>query len=142
MQFIKTKKFLFLYVYFLYNLAFLNNTKAAPHAGGGAGPTNTASGPCTEEQLDTVFGCINKGSNSGISANTVLPEFVVRLFNWTIGAIATFAMIGLIYAGYTYVTSAGNPDKIKLAKDIIITSLTGIILVIFSFALFKFFGLA
>ncbi|NTU69416.1 hypothetical protein HGB13_01110 [bacterium] len=48
--------------------------------------------------------------------------------------------MGMIWASYMYITSAGNPDGIAKAKDIIWTSIASVIIVIFSYAFFKLLG--
>ena len=87
----------------------------------------------TSTHIDTVLGCIPKGG-------TVLQDFVGNAFAWVAGIISTISMLGLIYAGYVYITSAGNPDRIAYAKDVILTSLAALLIVIFSWALFHLLG--
>lgn len=88
---------------------------------------------CASDELATVFGCVPKGKDS-------LPIFIQKIFNWVAGIIATLAVLGLIYAGYTYTTSGGNPDSIKKAKDIVVTSISSVLIIIFSWALFRLIG--
>ena len=57
-----------------------------------------------------------------------LGEYISGIFKWVIGIAGGLAVIMLIYAGYLYTTSQGNPDNLTLAKDIIIGVVTGIIL--------------
>lgn len=88
---------------------------------------------CPGDDMDTAFGCIPRTGG--------LPILIARAFAWTSTIIGTLSMLGLIYAGYTYITAAGNPDNIKKAKDIIMTSLTALFIIIFSYALFNIVGL-
>lgn len=90
---------------------------------------------CENDEISTVFGCIPKGKDG-------LKNLIGEFFAWTAGIIGSLAMLGLIYAGYVYITSAGNPDSISKAKDIIITSITSVLIIIFSYALFKILGIA
>lgn len=95
---------------------------------------NTGQGcPNPDSQLSTVFGCIDKGQGS-------LVQFVNAVFKWVAGVIASLAVLGLIWASYIYITSAGNPDSIAKAKDIIWTSVASVVIVIFSYAFFKLLG--
>jgi ABC-type spermidine/putrescine transport system permease subunit I len=102
---------------------------------------------CTSSQIDTIFGCVDKGTQNttGGMANGAyqapLTNFLKLAFIWTSGTIATLSVMGFIFAGYKYITSQGNPDKIKEAKDIILSSITAIIVMIFSWALFNILGL-
>lgn len=95
-------------------------------------PATSLAACLDDEAKVTIFGsetCMN------------LEAFIRNLFSWAVGIIGTAVMLGLIYAGYTYVTAAGNPDSIAKAKDIIVTSLTSIAILIFSWALFNLLGL-
>lgn len=83
--------------------------------------------------IDTVFGCVEAGPGS-------LPYYVSLVFAWVAGIIGLMAVAGLVYAGYTYTTSGGNPDLIAKAKDIIVTSISSVVIIIFSWALFKLLG--
>lgn len=57
-------------------------------------------------------------------------DFALRL-----GAVLTILM--LIYAGYRYMTSQGNPSAINDAKDIIIGSLSGFALLLLVYLILK-----
>lgn len=57
-----------------------------------------------------------------------LPTVVAGLYNWSIGAGVTIAIIVLMYAGYLMITSAGDPQKVGFAKEIIVGSLSGLAL--------------
>lgn len=47
------------------------------------------------------------------------------IFNTIFGLLAGLAFISVIYGGFKYVISRGEPDKIGKAKDIIMYSLIG-----------------
>ncbi len=57
-----------------------------------------------------------------------LSEYLSNIFNWIIPIVGGLAVLMLIYAGYKYITSQGNPEAISQAKDIIIGVITGIVL--------------
>ena len=59
-----------------------------------------------------------------------LNVFVGNFYNWSIGAGAALAIMMLIYAGYVMITSAGVPERVGFAKEIIVGSLTGLALLI------------
>lgn len=81
--------------------------------------------------IETFLGCMpEKG----------LSKFIATAFAWTSTVIGSIAVLGLIYAGYLYITSAGNPDSISKAKDTIKTSLISLLLVVFSYSLLKLLG--
>jgi len=55
-----------------------------------------------------------------------LPEYIKNLYNWAITIGGSLATLVLIYAGYLYATSAGNPEQVNLAKEYIIGALSGL----------------
>ena len=60
------------------------------------------------------------------------------LLNVVYGAAGILCVIIIIFAGYIYVTSDGNASNIKLAKNAIIGSVTGLKVVIAAFAITQF----
>jgi len=63
--------------------------------------------------------------------NLKVGDFVTLLYKWVILGIGpALAILVMIYAGYVYMTSQGNPDSIKTAKDLIIGALVGLALII------------
>lgn len=55
-------------------------------------------------------------------------QYVSNILKWAVPIIGGLAVLMLVYAGYIYVTSGGNPEALTRAKDIIIGVITGIIL--------------
>jgi hypothetical protein len=67
---------------------------------------------------------------------------VTNVIAWLGGAIA---VIMIIYASFTYVTSGGEQSKVKRAKDIILYAVVGLVVIVISraiviFVLNKFWG--
>lgn len=54
---------------------------------------------------------------------------VVPLLNWAIALSALVAVVMLIYGGYTFMTSAGDPDKVTKGRNVVIASIVGMIIV-------------
>lgn len=63
-----------------------------------------------------------------VTFGNTISEYVQELYKWSIGAGIALAVIMLIYAGYTMVTSAGDPSKVGFAKEVIVGSLSGLAL--------------
>lgn len=57
-----------------------------------------------------------------------ITDYINALLPAIYGIIGGLAVLMIIYSGYIYMTSQGAPDKISLAKDIIIGVITGIAL--------------
>ena len=65
--------------------------------------------------------------------------FAVFSFALKLGAILTTLMV--IYAGYKYMTSQGNPTGINEAKDIMIGSITGFAMLLLVYFILNILGL-
>lgn len=85
-----------------------------------------------EHALATSF--ISQDDNL-VGGQSDLKKFVfdtIQFFLFFLGAIA---VVMFIYAGILYVTSAGNDDNIGKAKNIMLYSAIGIVLIFASFAI-------
>ena len=71
-----------------------------------------------EEGMDTITG-------NCIDATTV----VTGTINWFIGIAGIVSAVFVVYGGISYITSAGDPNKLKKAKDMILYSLIGLAIV-------------
>ena len=68
-----------------------------------------------------------------ITSETEMPEYINYIFNLAI-IIGVIVSIGaLIYGGFGYLTSAGDPGKLQDAKDRIFGSLLGLIILLGSY---------
>ena len=52
------------------------------------------------------------------------------IINWATGFAALVAVVFLIIAGYTYITSAGDADKVEKAGKTITASIVGLVIVL------------
>jgi len=70
---------------------------------------------------------------TALSDTTTLPEMVEYFYRWGIAIGGLAAFIALVWAGFLYLTSAGDPAKIKDAKDRITAAISGLVLLLASF---------
>lgn len=56
-------------------------------------------------------------------------QMVTNLINWVIGFIGVVAVVFLVYGGIGYITSSGDPGKVKKARDTILYAVIGLIIV-------------
>ncbi len=120
----------------------LNESDAPSKAvGPDAGTQGKAKGKCDNKRGAEFDDCIKnlgqntKGDNEDpVSGKKVKDTSVVDYINSAYRYSAVFggliAVLMLIYAGYRYMTSYGDPEKIADAKDIIEKSLLGLGLLI------------
>lgn len=73
-------------------------------------------------------------SGSAVKAEDVVKNAISVLL-WVVG---TIAVIVIIYAGITFITAAGDPNKIVLAKRMIIYSVVGLAVAILAYAIVNF----
>jgi len=88
--------------------------------------------PPVYAEVDIRTTQIAKYGSIGTFTNVLVPLFM------TVGALMTLAMF--LYGAYMYLTSEGNPDKIKKAQAVFTYSIIGLILIISSFIITKVIG--
>ena len=67
-----------------------------------------------------------------------LMKTVNQIINIVIGVIGFAAVAMTIYGGVQYTTSAGDPGKVKKAKDTIMYGIVGLVVAILAFAIVNF----
>ncbi len=66
-------------------------------------------------------------------------KLVIVIFNVIFGILAGIAFISVVYGGFKYVISQGEPDKLGKAKDIIMYSLIGLVIAFSAFGIVNVF---
>lgn len=79
-----------------------------------------------------VLGAISSAPD--IPIETVLE----KISGWLLGFLVAFATLMLIVAGFYFVTSQGDPEKIKKAKNFVLWALVGLGVGLLSTALVNF----
>lgn len=74
------------------------------------------------------------------------PDYVVDKFggpqvaeaiNLLLFFVGAIAVVAIVYAGFTYATSAGDQAKVSRAKNIIIGSVTGLVIAVMAYTIVK-----
>lgn len=81
--------------------------------------------------------CNKTLGNAGNNSNDLM-ETASRLINVVIGVIGFVAVVVIILGGVQYTTSAGDPGKVKKAKDTILYGIIGLVVAILAFAIINF----
>ncbi len=90
-------------------------------------------------QSDVTNGLEAVGEAGGIAAGEAdLPVIIGRIINIVLGFVGIVLLVLLIYAGYLWMTSGGEADKVEQAKRIIRNAIIGLIIVVSSFAITTF----
>jgi|WetSurMetagenome_2_1015567.scaffolds.fasta_scaffold82870_3 hypothetical protein len=59
--------------------------------------------------------------------NSSITGIIERFLLWTLGIFGTLGVIGFVISGIMYLTSAGDDDRMKIAKQAMQYSIIGII---------------
>ena len=67
------------------------------------------------------------------------PNILVgNIINFILGFVGTIALVLFIYGGFTWMLSAGSPDKVKKGKNIIVWAVIGLFVVFTAYILVRF----
>lgn len=81
---------------------------------------------------------------SAFKGQTIQDDFIQTKAGQIIGVLLSFVgvlfLILMIYAGLTWMTAQGNSQQVDKAKDLLINSVVGIIIVFSAYALTAFIG--
>ena len=73
-----------------------------------------------------------RGTRYELSLNTPLNQLVAWLYYFIVMISGFAAFLMLVWAGFQWMTSAGNPTKIGEAKDRLISAVLGLVLILAS----------
>lgn len=84
------------------------------------------------------------GSKGSFAKNCAVKEcvdaskMINNLIQWVIGIVGFVSAIFVVYGGVSYITSSGDPGKVKKAKDAILYALIGLAVVALSEVIIAF----
>lgn len=105
-------------------------------AGLNAGAASAVQVYCPDgSKADNLEKC--KGIKSDANSNNLM-ETVTLIINVIIGVIGFVAVVVIILGGVQYTTSAGDPGKVKKAKDTILYGIVGLVIALLAFAIVNF----
>ena len=93
-----------------------------------------------EAQSGGALGGVSDARGTGVPANLTDGDgsIVSRAINLFLYIIGVISVIMLIYGGFQYITSAGNAEKVKNAKNTILYAIVGLLIAIFAYAIISF----
>jgi hypothetical protein len=59
-----------------------------------------------------------------------LSSIVTNIINWILWLAGALVVIYLIYGGIVYITAAGNEEKVKAGKSILLNAIIGIVIIL------------
>lgn len=88
-------------------------------------------------KLGEVQGELNLPGDSTLD-ETALRDVIVRIVKILLGFLGLIAVIIIIYAGFIWMTAAGNEEKVSTARATLTAGLIGLIIIIAAYALTSF----
>jgi heme/copper-type cytochrome/quinol oxidase subunit 2 len=80
----------------------------------------------------------NTAGSAGITSTRTLPEIIGLLINVVLGFLGIVFLVLLLYAGFLWMTAAGDEQKVKKARDMIFQAVIGLVIVVAAFAISSF----
>lgn len=81
---------------------------------------------------------LDKAAGTGLSASQDIRVIIAKIIRIIIGFLGIIAVGLVMYAGWLWMTSGGNEEKIEQAKRILTNAVIGLIIIISSFAIVSF----
>ncbi|MDD5040629.1 MAG: pilin [Patescibacteria group bacterium] len=99
--------------------------------------------PRTVFAQDPNFPGMEFDPKGNIAKATKLPtsspeNITVRAIQWVLGMLGLVSVIMILFGGFTWMTAAGNEEKITKAKGILKAAIIGLIIVMLSYAIVAF----
>lgn len=81
--------------------------------------------------INTAIGCITVNDTT---------EFITFILRFGVGVGGGVAFLLILFSALQIITSSGNPEKLKAGKELLATSISGLLLIIFSVFLLEIIG--
>ncbi len=78
------------------------------------------------------------GAQAGLGGGADLPTIIGRIIYVLLGLVGVILLGLLLYAGYTWMTSGGDPKKVEDAKTTIRNAVIGLIIIVSAYAITAF----
>lgn len=84
-----------------------------------------------------IPGCVTP---EGVAQLSCLPAVFSNVVGWALGLAGLTAVFFIIFAGFKFLTSGGDPKQVDGAKKTLTYAIAGLIIVFLSFAIIKLIG--
>lgn len=72
------------------------------------------------------------------TSETTFAETIAEIIKVVLGFLGIIFLVLIIYAGFLWMTAAGNEERIKKAKDIMIAAVIGVAIILAAYAITVF----
>lgn len=76
----------------------------------------------------------------GVATLSCLPVVFSNIVDWAIGLAGLAAVFFIIFAGFKFLTSGGDPKQVEGARKTLTFAIAGLIIVFLAFAIVKLIG--
>lgn len=92
---------------------------------------------------DPEFQGVEFDPNGNIAKATKLPDenpksITISAIQWALGTLGLVSVIMILFGGFTWMTAAGNEERVAKAKNIIRSAVIGLLIIMLSFAIVSF----
>ncbi len=84
-----------------------------------------------------TFG-LNNARFEGIDSDMTLPLVIARVVQVIFGFLGIIAVLLVVYGGFLWMTSAGDPAKVEKAKKVLLNAIIGLIIILLAFVIVSF----
>lgn len=121
-------------LFFLISLAMLTNLLSFSFAPLNVQAAEDEIGNLIEGQLEPIGDIYG---NPDVDENT-FAEAISKIIKIVLGFLGVIFIILIIYAGFNWMTSAGNEEKIEKAKKTMVAAVIGVAIVLMAYAITYF----
>lgn len=86
--------------------------------------------PDGSQQINTAIGCIP----------TEFGGLLEKFFGFGIGIAGGIAFLLILFGGFQILTSAGNPEQLSAGRELVVSAISGLLMIIFSVFLLGIIG--
>ncbi|MFA5947233.1 MAG: hypothetical protein WC813_04415 [Patescibacteria group bacterium] len=86
----------------------------------------------------TTTGLSQAGGNAGYTVSQTLPQLIGVIISAVFGILGVVFLILVVYAGFIWMTSAGNSKLVDRAKGMLISATVGLVITLSAFAISSF----
>lgn len=79
---------------------------------------------------EIVSGCVTP---DGVATLSCIPAIFLNIVNALFVFVGIVCLVLIIFSGYKYINSGGDPKKLEAARNTITHAILGLLLVLFSF---------
>ena len=100
------------------------------------GSVLAAAGNCPAGSLKNTYN--SSPAECNVDGTDTFATDFKNIINWIVGVAGLVAVVVVIIGGVTYMTSNGDPGKVKKGKDTILYGIIGLLICALAFAIVNF----